>query len=108
MPPEDLFARKEKMVQPLDRPHRVNFHSIIYITACEGTHQIDFHPYAFSEESLLFISRGQVHAFNVRPDIKGYLLLFTSDYPEKNLIHSDVVSIYRLYSCHLHTPIMQP
>lgn len=105
---EDLFTRQDKLVPPLDLPHRVKFHNILYITGGEGVHQIDFQPYPFSSGSLIFISRDQVHAFDVRADIRGYLLLFTTDYLEKNLTHSDVVSLYRLYNCHLYSPVMEP
>lgn len=105
---EELLARNDKLAHPLDHPHRVKFHNIIYIAAGEGTHHIDFQPYTFSQGSLIFISRGQVHAFDVRPDIRGYIVLFTTDYLENNLIHSDVISLYRLYNYHLHAPVMQP
>lgn len=108
MPLETLISKRDKLLQPLDFPHRVTFHNILYITSGKGTHHVDFKPYYFSEGSLLFISQGQVHSFDVHSDIKGYLVLFTTDYLETNLIHSDVVSLNRLYSYHLHAPIMQP
>ncbi len=108
MPLEDLFSRRNKILPPIDHPHRVEFHNIMYITGGKGTHHIDFQPYTLSQGSLIFTSRGQVHAFDVHPEIQGYLLLFTTDYLEKNLIHSDVVSLYRLYNYHLHAPVMQP
>jgi len=38
---------------------------------------------------------GQVHAFDVRPDIDGFGILFTDDFLSKNLIHSDILSYYR-------------
>jgi AraC-like DNA-binding protein len=80
----------------------------MYITAGKGTHYIDFEPHALSPGSLIFISKGQVNAFDVQPDIKGYVVLCTTDYLEKNLIHSDVLSLYRLYNYHLHSPVLQP
>lgn len=49
-----------------------------------------------------------MHAFEVRPNIQGYVVLFTADYLKANLIHSDIVSFYRLYNYHLHEPVMQP
>lgn len=105
---ENLIARSGTLAHPLDQPHRVLFHNILFITAGEGKHHIDFQPYILGPGSLVFISRGQVHAFDVTPDIRGYLILFTSDYLVHNLIHSDVISLYRLYNHHLHTPVMQP
>lgn len=105
---EDLFSKRAEMVPPIDHPHRISFHNIMYITAGEGTHHIDFQPHKISQGSLIFISKGQVNAFNVQPDMRGYLILFTTEYLEKHLIHSDVLSLYRLYNYHLHSPVMQP
>lgn len=104
---EELY-RRDNLQPPIDHPHRVQFHNIIFITAGEGTHHIDFQPYDFSRGSLLFISKGQVQAFHIHPQVRGYALLFTSNYLEKNLIHSDVLSMYRLYNYHLHAPVLQP
>lgn len=62
----------------------------------------------FRPGSLIFISKGQVHSFEVRPEVRGHVILFTSDYLEKNLIHSEVVSLHRLYNYQLHAPVMPP
>lgn len=105
---EDLLSRKNRLPFQLEHPHRVQFYHILYITAGEGIHHIDFRPYSFSPGSLLFISQGQVHSFEVRPDIQGYMVVFTAEYLQKNLIHSDIVSFYRLYNYHLHEPVIQP
>ncbi|MFT5700060.1 MAG: AraC family transcriptional activator of pobA [Desulforhopalus sp.] len=105
---EGLFARGKKISPRIDHPHRVKFNTIIFITGGKGTHHIDFQPYPFSQGSLIFTSVGQVHAFDIQPGVKGYLVLFTRDFLEKNLIHSDVVSLYRLYNHQMHAPVIQP
>lgn len=105
---EKLFSRNDSLPHSIARPHRLQFYNIIYITAGEGTHMVDFMTYAFSPGSLIFVSQGQVHAFDVRQGTKGHVLLFTDEYLKKNLIHSDIVSYYRLYNYHLHEPVMQP
>lgn len=105
---EKLFSRAWRLDPPLDHPHRVQFHNILYITGGEGIHHVDFKPCAFSPGSLIFIAQGQVHAFDIRREITGYLLLFTNGYLEKNLIHSDIISLYRLYNYHLHEPVIDP
>jgi AraC-like DNA-binding protein len=103
-----LFSRQDKLKFRLDKPHRVSFYHILFITKGTGNHYIDFRPYRYSEGSMLFISKGQVHAFEMRPDTDGFLILFTEAFLSKNLIHSDILSFYRLYNYHLHLPIMQP
>ena len=103
-----LFSRHHRQNLALDKPHRVDFYQILFITKGSGIHHIDFQPYTYKQGSILFISRGQVHAFEVLPDRDGFLILFTEAFLSKNLIHSDILSFYRLYNYHLHLPIMQP
>ena len=103
-----LFSRQDMLEPPLNNPHRPGFYLIIYITQGSGIHRIDFRPYTFSEKSILFISKGQVHAFEVAPDRDGFLILFTEDFLTKNLTHSDILSLSRLYNYHLYSPIIEP
>jgi AraC-like DNA-binding protein len=103
-----LFSRSDKLKFSLNKPHRVDFYHILFITKGTGIHYIDFRPYNYSEGSILFISKGQVHVYEVRPDVDGFMILFTEAFLSKNLIHSDILSFYRLYNYYLHSPIMQP
>ena len=80
----------------------------IYITKGTGVHHIDFKPYQYTEGSIIFVSKGQVQAFDVRSDIEGFMILFTDEFLSKNMIHSDLLSMYRLYNYHLHEPVIQP
>ena len=103
-----LFSRINKLEYALDIPQRVDFYHILFITKGMGSHYIDFRPYQYSPGSILFIAKGQVHAFEIRRDVDGFLILFTEDFLTKNLIQSDILSFSRLYNYHLYTPIMQP
>ena len=103
-----LFSRLDKIDLALDTSHRVDFYHIIYITRGSGRHFIDFNAYRYSDGSIIFISKGQVHAFDLLADVDGFVILFTEDFLSKNLIHSDIFSFYRLYNYHLHDPIIQP
>ncbi len=103
-----LLYRRERLDFPLDKPHRVDFYHVIYITGGSGVHYIDFKPYAYSEGSTVFISKGQVHAFDFRSEVDGFIILFTDEFLSKNLIHSDILSFYRLYNYHLQEPVIQP
>lgn len=104
----NLFSRLDKIDFQLDQPHRVDFYHIIYITRGSGHHYIDFNPYPYTEGSIIFISKGQVHAFDERFDTEGFVVLFTDEFLSRNMIHSDILSFYRLYNYHLHEPIIQP
>ncbi len=103
-----LFARQAKIDLQLNKPHSVGFYHIIYISRGEGVHFIDFKPYKYTAGSIIFVSKGQVHAFDVRPDVEGIAIIFTDEFLSKNMIHSDILSMYRLYNYHLHEPVIQP
>jgi AraC-like DNA-binding protein len=104
----NLFSRQNKINFRLDKPHRVDFFHILFITNGTGVHYIDFQPYNYKNGSILFIAKGQVHSFEIIPDNDGFMILFTEAFLVKNMIHSDIISFYRLYNYHLHSPIIQP
>lgn len=103
-----LFARQDKIDNQLDMPHYVEFYLIIYITRGTGAHYIDFKPYRYKKGNIIFVSRGQVHAFDVRSDVDGFIIMFTDDFLSRHMIHSDILSMYRLYNYDLHEPVIQP
>ncbi|WP_222424131.1 cupin domain-containing protein, partial [Desulfamplus magnetovallimortis] len=70
-PLKHLFSRNEQLSHSIEEPHRLAFYVALYITKGEGRHYIDFKPYEFSRGSLLFISPGQVHAFEINPKADG-------------------------------------
>jgi AraC family transcriptional regulator, transcriptional activator of pobA len=105
---KSLFSRQGTFPHPLDKPQRVDFYHILFITKGDGRHYIDFREYEYTKGSILFISTGQVHAFEFSPGVEGFLLLFTDAFLSKNIIHSDLLSFSRLYNYHLHLPVIQP
>ena len=102
----NLFSRNARFNFNLDKPHRVDFYHVMYITKGSGEHYIDFNPYPFTEGSTVFISKGQVHAFDLQSDADGFMIIFTDDFLSKNMIHTDILSFYRLYNYHLQEPVI--
>jgi AraC-like DNA-binding protein len=107
-PIRSLFARQDKLDHPLNTPHYVEFYHIFFVIRGSGEHFIDFRPYQYGDGSILFVSKGQVQAFDVSANVDGYMILFTEDFLSKNMIHSDILSFYRLYNYHLHKPVITP
>ncbi len=103
---ENLRKKREVLDHSPTLPHRLSFYIILVITKGSGTHFIDFKPYPYSENSILTISRGQVHAFDKSMQNKGFLILFTDSFLSKNMIHSDILSLSRLYNYHLTPPVI--
>lgn len=103
-----LFERSSEITPSIYQPHRVSFHLIFFITSGSGGHFIDFKPYDFREGSLVFVSKGQVHAFDSQSKYEGFLMLFTEGFITDNFIKSDVLSLNRLYNYYLGTPVIEP
>jgi AraC-like DNA-binding protein len=77
------IKRVEDIVAHFDfanRPHRHNFYDLLYITEGSGKHFIDFHEYKIKSHTFFFLLPGQVHAWELSPDIKGYSIFFTDDF----------------------------
>ncbi|HCY83829.1 MAG TPA: AraC family transcriptional regulator [Desulfobacteraceae bacterium] len=108
MPLKRLFERSPHISPALNRPHRVEFYQILYITEGRGRHYIDFTSYEYCPGSLMFIAAGQVHAFEVKPENEGFLLLFTEEFLTRNISHSEILPFSRLFNYHLYPPDIQP
>ncbi|MBI4631500.1 MAG: AraC family transcriptional regulator [Chloroflexi bacterium] len=88
---ESLFKRGVDRI--LSSPHRVHFYHIILFTHGTGDHSIDFTNYAYDDATLLLVSTGQVHQYQVNQAAKGFVIVFTSEFmyenaTELNLLHS--------------------
>ena len=100
--------RLDRLSPHPEKPHRVDFYIAVYITDGSGTHFIDFKPYRFENGSIILVSKGQAHAFDLSKVRDGFLVLFTDTFLSKNLIHSDMLALHKLYNYHLHRPVMTP
>lgn len=74
-----LVDKFEEMVDPenIKFPHKHNFYSLMFISKGKSEQNIDFKKYSISENTLFFISPGQLHLFEEWDDIEGYMILFT-------------------------------
>jgi AraC family transcriptional activator of pobA len=61
-------------------PHRHDFFEILFLTKGSGIHIIDFKEYEITENSLFFLSPGQIHSIEFSKDIEGYIFLFTPEF----------------------------
>jgi AraC family transcriptional regulator, transcriptional activator of pobA len=91
---QKLFARHRVHADELCKEHRLGFYSVMLITKGSGVHRIDFHPCPYSEGSVIFVCKDQVHA------------VFTEKFLTKNALQSDVLTLHRLFNYHLHPPVI--
>lgn len=71
--------------------HRHDFYEVLYICEGEGTHIIDFEPYPIQPFTFYFLSKGQIHFWQLQKPLKGYAMLFPEEFlgaPSSNIIRA--------------------
>ncbi|TAF63563.1 MAG: AraC family transcriptional regulator [Cytophagales bacterium] len=83
------------------QPHRLNFFAVLMLSEGKVNHILDFTNTTIKENESIVISKGQVHSFDKLNVYKGYLILFTEDFLQKNLSKSIIDNISRIYNYHI-------
>jgi AraC-like DNA-binding protein len=73
-----LFQRKLRY--PIDRPHRMQFYSVMLVTRGEGQHILDFQAHLYRPGTLLFVAQHQVQQFVPNADSDGIIIVFTQSF----------------------------
>ncbi|WP_136806735.1 helix-turn-helix domain-containing protein [Desulfosediminicola flagellatus] len=63
-----------------DYPHRHDYYEVLYINDGEGEHVIDFETYTIQPPTFHFLSKGQIHFWQLRKPLKGYALIFPEEF----------------------------
>lgn len=63
-----------------DYPHRHDHYELLFICDGEGTHVIDFEPYPVQSPVFHFLSKGQIHFWQLTKPLKGFALLFPEEF----------------------------
>lgn len=87
-----------------DTPHRHNYYTIIWPVKASGKHCIDFKEYPILPDHIFFVSPGQVHQVVTDPHPAGYVILFSSEFLEKNSIRNDFISDLKIFRKSDETP----
>jgi AraC family transcriptional activator of pobA len=63
----------------VEEPHRHNTHLLLFFTHGSGTHEVDFDRYEIKPGSLFLLQPGQLHHWNLSPDIDGFVIIYASE-----------------------------
>ena len=72
-------------------PHRHQYYEIFFFPKGGGIHEIDFNKFDIKENSVHFVSPGQVHRVNRGLGTYGYVLLFDDDFWTGKLLQPDLL-----------------
>ncbi|TCJ12507.1 helix-turn-helix domain-containing protein [Flaviaesturariibacter flavus] len=64
----------------LHHPHRHSFYHLVLFTEGAGTHAIDFEPFAVGRGQAYFMVPGQVHSWQFRGKVDGYIVHFNESF----------------------------
>ncbi|MEP3210478.1 MAG: helix-turn-helix domain-containing protein [Maribacter sp.] len=104
---ESLMQRRERLNHYPEKPHQIEFYALAYYTAGQTKHLVDFVWHEAKPNSLLYLSKGQVNAFDFNEEVQGYLILFTEAYFKKQLNKLPNTEVVRLFNSHLFSPKIQ-
>ncbi|MBU3028256.1 AraC family transcriptional regulator [Zobellia galactanivorans] len=82
----DLNAYRKKSGDLAAVPHSHSYYQIIWFINEGGTHVVDFKKYDIKKNTVLFIAKDQVHAFDDNEDVQGWLIHFNESFFK----HTDV------------------
>lgn len=82
----DLKGYRNKNIEKASQPHSHSYYQIIWFFNKAGTHMVDFKTYEIEANTILFISKDQIHAFDEHLNIEGWLIHFNESF----FMHSDI------------------
>ena len=104
---DELRRRQPRVLHRLDRPHRLLFFSVVVVTGGRGAHFVDFREYPVAAGSLVFVAKGQVHAFDPSSGIAGYQILFTESFLRAHAIWPEAFTLFGVSSGGLCEPVLK-
>lgn len=82
----DLQHYRKKSGDKAAIPHSHSYYQIIWFFDPLGKHTVDFKTYEIKENTILFIGRDQIHAFDHQYDCNGWLIHFNESF----FMHTEV------------------
>lgn len=82
----DLSSYRKRSGEKAALPHSHSYYQIIWFFEDGGAHLVDFKTFDLKENTILFISKDQIHAFDDNMEVNGWLIHFNESF----FMHSDV------------------
>ena len=106
--PIEKFAReKEQYNHNPELPHQLKFYNLIFFTSGFGRHFIDFNWFPVQENSLVYLTKEQVNAFDFSKNLNGFCIIFTEEYFVNCFSSLSKDFVFRLFNPQLFSPILQ-
>lgn len=80
--------------QNLVFPHRHSFYHLVYFTEGAGSHTIDFLHFPVKPEQIYFMAPGQVHSWDFKGKMEGYVVNFSGTFFQSFLLRPDFLESF--------------
>jgi AraC-like DNA-binding protein len=104
---ENLIQKKDTFDHFPEKAHQLDFYMLVFYTEGETKHLVDFVWHEVRKNTLIYITKGQVNAFDFNKSLKGYMILFTEEYFKSQLNKLPKNELIRLFTSHLFSPKIQ-
>jgi len=82
----------------LQLPHRHNFYHLVMFTQGSGNHAIDFQSFDVNPYQIYFMVPGQVHSWDFRGNIDGYVVNFSVPFFQEFLYRADYLEQFPFFN----------
>lgn len=107
VPIDRIKRHKEEHTHHPEQPHQLKFYNLIFFTEGSGRHFIDFKWYPVQQNSLVYLTKEQINAFDFSSDLNGICIIFTEEYFVKCFANLPEDFVFRLFNPQLFSPILQ-
>lgn len=107
LPIEKIAREKEQYNHNPELPHQLKFYNLIFFTSGFGRHFIDFNWFPVQENTLVYLTKEQVNAFDFSDSLSGFCIIFTEEYFVKCFSNLSKDFVFRLFNPQLFSPILQ-
>tara|TARA_R110002049_G_scaffold299568_1_gene489859 strand:- start:2259 stop:3140 length:882 start_codon:yes stop_codon:yes gene_type:complete len=107
VPIAEIAKSKNEHEHNPELPHQLKFYTLIFFLQGTGRHFIDFNWYPVQQNSLVYLTKDQINAFEFSEELKGYCILFTEEYFVNSFSNLTDNFVFRLFNPELFSPILQ-
>lgn len=84
--------------QDIKFPHRHSFYQLLFITAGEGVHVIDFEKHEVKKGMIYFLAPNQIHEWLFNKNVNGILINFNEHFLSSFLANSNYLSEFPFFT----------
>lgn len=107
VPIEKIAQNRGKPNHNPEQPHQLKFYNLIFFTEGNGRHFIDFKWFTVQQNTLAYLTKEQINAFDFSTNLKGFCLVFTEAFFVKCFSNLSNAFVFRLFNPQLFSPILE-